>query len=159
MPTIHYPYLGCFLQNSPREIIVLGESRIVGNQKHSCEIVEGHKIRYIINMLGCQRGKQMYREGQVWTDKHIKYQCMEDSTAKALGCIDDSGLFVDLGRDVLMDSIVHRCYRVENNIYYHRFHCDQSKSLQECLNSAPLLTRRLARSPDNRHLTKIFYTI
>ncbi|KAI1725314.1 hypothetical protein DdX_01970 [Ditylenchus destructor] len=137
---------GCYVQNSPNEVIVLGESRIIGNHKHSCEVVEGHKIRYIINMLGCQKGNQMYREGQTWTDKHIKYQCMEDSTTRALGCNDDNGLFVDLGRDVLMDGIVHRCYRVDSTIYYHRFQCDQSKSLQECLSSAPQPRRRLARS-------------
>ena len=70
--------------------------------------------------LGCKKGDQIYSEGQVWTEKHIRYQCSETSVIKVLGCIDEGGLFIELGRDVLIDGIVHRCYRINNTTFYHR---------------------------------------
>ncbi|KAI6188871.1 hypothetical protein M3Y98_00401000 [Aphelenchoides besseyi] len=127
---------GCFVQNRTDEFIMLGESRIIGNHKHNCELMEKGKIRYTVNMLGCHKEDNVFTEGQIWTDKHIRYQCTESGNPKVLGCTDETGLFIDLGRDILMDGIVHRCYRINNTTFYHRFHCN-SPSLNECINAAP----------------------
>jgi len=36
--------------NSTKEaVILLGESRIISDRRHSCELTENGKIRYIIN--------------------------------------------------------------------------------------------------------------
>ncbi|PIO63350.1 hypothetical protein TELCIR_15050, partial [Teladorsagia circumcincta] len=34
-------------------------------------------------------------------------------------CVDD-GLFLDLGRDLLMNGMVHRCYQVGMTTFYHK---------------------------------------
>lgn len=53
------------------------------------------------------------------------------------GCVDDNGLFVELGRDVLMRNIVHRCYRVDKTTVYHRFACVR-RTLAECILTPPV---------------------
>uniref|UniRef100_A0A915D277 Abnormal cell migration protein 18-like fibronectin type I domain-containing protein n=1 Tax=Ditylenchus dipsaci TaxID=166011 RepID=A0A915D277_9BILA len=100
-----------------------------------CELMDNGKIRYTINLLGCRKGNEMYGEGQIWTDKHIRYQCSNQGTTRRI--------FVDLGRDVLMSGIVHRCYKLNNTTFYHRFACDEGKSLQECVNESSILPKEL----------------
>ncbi|KAI6171406.1 hypothetical protein M3Y97_01041000 [Aphelenchoides bicaudatus] len=111
---------GCFIQNQTTEVIMLGESRIIGNHKHSCELLDGGKIRYTVNLLGCRKEDKMYSEGEIWTEKHIRYQCADTGNPVVLGCVDESGLFIDLGRDILTQDIVHRCYRINSTTFYHR---------------------------------------
>ncbi|KAH7731661.1 Protein Y37D8A.3 [Aphelenchoides avenae] len=134
---------GCFVQNRTDDVIMLGESRIIGNYKHNCEVMDKGKIRYTVHLVGCRKGEDVYHEGQIWTDKHIRYQCLNGAAA-VLGCIDDGGLFIDLGRDVLMQGIIHRCYKINNVSFYHRFNCE-GKSLQECVNAAPVPKRRTSK--------------
>lgn len=76
----------------------------------------------------------MFGRGQIWTDSHIRYQCTSEGTTKVLGnsntklfnfifnlgCIDDDDLFIDLGRDILLQGIVHRCYKINTTTFYHR---------------------------------------
>lgn len=115
---------GCYVQNSTSEVIPLGgniffyynsssifilysfkiknffnlESRIINNQKHSCESLDGGKIRYMIHcklyyfltlnlilVLGCRKDNNVFGRGQVWTDAHIRYQCTNEGTTKVLG--------------------------------------------------------------------------
>lgn len=81
---------------------MLGESRIIGNHKHSCELLDGGKIRYTVNreyglrilkvpsslsnlVIGCRKEDQVYNEGEVWTEKHIRYQCTDTGNPKVLG--------------------------------------------------------------------------
>uniref|UniRef100_A0A914H1C0 Abnormal cell migration protein 18-like fibronectin type I domain-containing protein n=1 Tax=Globodera rostochiensis TaxID=31243 RepID=A0A914H1C0_GLORO len=130
--------LGCFLLNSTEDAILLGESRLIGTKRHSCEITESGKIRYVIRILGCQGqngSEEDLKPGQTWVDKHIRYYCTEEGEKKVLGCVDDGGLFIELGHDVMMGGTVHRCYKFQNVTYYHRFHCDKDRSLAECISS------------------------
>lgn len=53
------------------------------------------------------------------------------------GCVDDDGLFVELGKDILMRNIVHRCYRVAKTTVYHRFAC-AGQTLAECVSTRPV---------------------
>uniref|UniRef100_A0AC35EZF8 Uncharacterized protein n=1 Tax=Panagrolaimus sp. PS1159 TaxID=55785 RepID=A0AC35EZF8_9BILA len=138
---------GCYIQNRESDIVLLGESMIIGRQKHSCEVMPYGKIRYTVNALGCKKGEEIYSEGQIWTDKHIRYQCVESGVTRVLGCIDDGGLFIELGRDLLMQGVVHRCYKVNNTTFYHRFQCAE-RSLHDCLVNAP--TPRRVRNVYNR---------
>uniref|UniRef100_A0A914C4U4 Abnormal cell migration protein 18-like fibronectin type I domain-containing protein n=1 Tax=Acrobeloides nanus TaxID=290746 RepID=A0A914C4U4_9BILA len=138
---------GCYLKNRTTDVIRLGESVVIGQHRHTCEILAKGKVRYTVNVLGCRRDQEVYSEGQIWTDKHIRYQCTETGTTKVLGCIDDGGLFIDLGRDILIQGVVHRCYRINNTTFYHRFNCE-NKSLHECVNNAP--TPKRVRSLMNR---------
>uniref|UniRef100_A0A914YI72 Abnormal cell migration protein 18-like fibronectin type I domain-containing protein n=1 Tax=Panagrolaimus superbus TaxID=310955 RepID=A0A914YI72_9BILA len=140
---------GCYIQNRESDIVLLGESIIIGKQKHSCEVMPYGKIRYTINALGCRKGEEIYSEGQIWTDKHIRYQCVESGVTRVLGCIDEGGLFIELGRDLLMQGIVHRCYKVNNTTFYHRFQCEE-RSLHDCLINAP--TPRRVRNIYNRKI-------
>uniref|UniRef100_A0A1I7Z5E1 Abnormal cell migration protein 18-like fibronectin type I domain-containing protein n=1 Tax=Steinernema glaseri TaxID=37863 RepID=A0A1I7Z5E1_9BILA len=71
-------------------------------------------------LIGCRKEDEIFNEGQIWTDKHIRYQCLGEGALKVLGCIDDGGLFIDLGRDILMNGVVHRCYRINHTTFYHR---------------------------------------
>uniref|UniRef100_A0A183C9Q2 ZP domain-containing protein n=1 Tax=Globodera pallida TaxID=36090 RepID=A0A183C9Q2_GLOPA len=130
--------LGCFLLNSTEDAILLGESRLIGTKRHSCEITESGKIRYVIRILGCQGqngSEEDLKPGQTWVDKHIRYHCTEEGEKKVLGCVDDGGLFIELGHDIMMGGTVHRCYKFQNVTYYHRFHCDKERSLAECISS------------------------
>ncbi|CAD5221979.1 unnamed protein product [Bursaphelenchus xylophilus] len=128
---------GCYVQNRTDDVIFLGESRIIGKHKHNCELMDGGKIRYTINLLGCRKGDEVYSEGQIWTEKHVRYQCGDQGQTKVIGCSDDENeLFVELGRDVLMNGVVHRCYKINNTTFYHRFECPDM-SLQECVENAP----------------------
>lgn len=42
-------FLGCYIQNSGTDVISLGSSKIINNNKHNCELLDGGKIRYTIN--------------------------------------------------------------------------------------------------------------
>ncbi|KAF7637033.1 hypothetical protein Mgra_00003422 [Meloidogyne graminicola] len=137
--------LGCFILNSTNDaVILLGETRIVGDRRHSCELTENGKIRYIINCCRNSNGTIEYKPGHVWTEKHIRYQCNREGIVKVLGCV-DGGLFIELGHDVLMGGTVHRCYRVNNTTIYHRFQCDKNFSLTECVHANFLPTEELRR--------------
>ncbi|KAE9554793.1 hypothetical protein FO519_001990 [Halicephalobus sp. NKZ332] len=144
---------GCYIQNKNEELLLLGQSVIMGKEKHSCEYMENGKIRYTVHALGCKKGDEIYNEGQVWTEKHIRYQCSETGVTRVLGCIDEGGLFIELGRDILVDGIVHRCYRINNTTFYHRFHCED-KSLPECIRTAP--TPRRVRDLSSRLILRYF---
>uniref|UniRef100_A0A7E4VA34 Beta_helix domain-containing protein n=1 Tax=Panagrellus redivivus TaxID=6233 RepID=A0A7E4VA34_PANRE len=133
---------GCYLQNRD-DLILLGQSVIIGRQKHTCEVMNQGRIRYVVNALGCKKGDEIYGEGQIWTEKHIRYQCTESGLVNVLGCIDEGGLFIELGRDILLNGIVHRCHRINNTTFYHRFQCEDM-TLQQCISSAP--TPRRVRS-------------
>nr|CAD2190561.1 unnamed protein product [Meloidogyne enterolobii] len=60
---------------------------------------------------------------------------------KVLGCVDGNGLFIELGHDVLMGGTVHRCYRIKNTTFYHRFQCQKDFSLTECVHANFLPTQ------------------
>ncbi|KAK6035382.1 hypothetical protein COOONC_27113, partial [Cooperia oncophora] len=72
----------------------------------------------IIEVIGCVRDGQQYNIAQVFTDRHVRYQCKNDGSLDVLGCVDE-GLFLDLGRDLLMNGMVHRCYQVGMTTFYH----------------------------------------
>uniref|UniRef100_A0A914LVD0 Abnormal cell migration protein 18-like fibronectin type I domain-containing protein n=2 Tax=Meloidogyne TaxID=189290 RepID=A0A914LVD0_MELIC len=124
-------------------VILLGESRIISDRRHSCELTENGKIRYVINFIGCfnSNGSAEYKPGQIWTEKHIRYQCSREGMTKVLGCVDGNGLFIELGHDVLMGGTVHRCYRIKNTTFYHRFQCQKDFSLTECVHANFLPTQ------------------
>ncbi|VDN53882.1 unnamed protein product [Dracunculus medinensis] len=82
------------------------------------------------NVVGCKKGSNYFNEGQIWTEKHVRYQCVSDGVLKVLGCVDDGG-FIELGKDVLVNGVVHRCYRIGSVTYYHRFRCD-AQTLAQC---------------------------
>ncbi|RCN51542.1 hypothetical protein ANCCAN_02208 [Ancylostoma caninum] len=109
---------GCYLQNSG-DYLLAGESRIVGRQRHECEVLGDGRVRYQVKVIGCVREGQHYNIAQVFTDKHVRYQCKNDGSLDVLGCVDD-GLFLDLGRDLLMNGMVHRCYQVDTTTFYHK---------------------------------------
>ncbi|TKR75923.1 hypothetical protein L596_017144 [Steinernema carpocapsae] len=132
---------GCYAQNASDIVIPLGQIQVIGNYRHNCEILERGRVRYAVNLIGCRKGNEIFNEGQIWTDKHIRYQCLGDGALKVLGCIDDGGFFIDLGRDILMNGVVHRCYRINHTTFYHRFHCEAG-TLHECVNSAAAATAR-----------------
>lgn len=93
------------MQNRTDEFIILGQSRVIDNHKHSCDVEDG-KIRYTVNrtseqkelissicclVIGCHRGDEAFIEGQIWTDKHIRYQCTDSGNPRVLGtCIEFS---------------------------------------------------------------------
>ncbi|VDM42414.1 unnamed protein product [Toxocara canis] len=126
---------GCYLHNTD-ETISLGSVRVIGHYRHSCELISEGRVRYTVNLVGCKKDDEFFNEGQVWTEKHIRYQCTSDGTLRVLGCVDEGGLFIELGRDVLMGGVVHRCYRIDKTTFYHRFHCD-AHSLAECVAATP----------------------
>ncbi|CAB3402383.1 unnamed protein product [Caenorhabditis bovis] len=129
---------GCYMQNSFGQVLQAGESRIENGKRHECEIIAPGKVRYVVKMLGCTHEGQQYSTGQMWTHQHIRYQCKNDGNLSVLGCVDD-GLFMELGRDLLMNGIAHRCYQVGSTTFYHKFGCDRS-SLSECV--AEMMHRR-----------------
>ncbi|VDM57290.1 unnamed protein product [Angiostrongylus costaricensis] len=92
---------GCYLQNSI-DYLMTGESRIIGRERHECEILGDGKVRYQVKVIGCVWEGEHYSIGQVFTDKHVRYQCNNDGSLDVLGCVDD-GVFLDLGRDLLMN--------------------------------------------------------
>ncbi|ETN84543.1 hypothetical protein NECAME_17113 [Necator americanus] len=134
---------GCYLQNSA-EYLMAGESRIVGRQRHECEVLSDGRVRYQVKVIGCVREGQHYNIAQVFTDKHVRYQCKNDGSLDVLGCVDE-GLFLDLGRDLLMNGMVHRCYQVDTTTFYHKFNCEYGRSLSECIasSSSGMRARRL----------------
>uniref|UniRef100_A0A158PAC8 Beta_helix domain-containing protein n=1 Tax=Angiostrongylus cantonensis TaxID=6313 RepID=A0A158PAC8_ANGCA len=109
---------GCYLQNSI-DYLMTGESRIIGRERHECEMLGDGKVRYQVKVIGCVWEGEHYSIGQVFTDKHVRYQCKNDGSLDVLGCVDD-GVFLDLGRDLLMNGMVHRCYRVGTTTIYHK---------------------------------------
>ncbi|CAJ0943042.1 unnamed protein product, partial [Mesorhabditis belari] len=121
---------GCYLQNSVYDTLQVGESRIVGHYRHECEQIASGKVRYTVKVIGCVREDEVYNINQVFTDRHVRYQCMQDGTLQVLGCV-DNGLFVELGRDLLLDGLLHRCYKVDRTTFYHKFPCDGP--LAECI--------------------------
>lgn len=38
-----------------------------------------------ILVIGCKKDDEFFNEGQIWTEKHIRYQCTSDGTLKVLG--------------------------------------------------------------------------
>ncbi|UMM21468.1 hypothetical protein L5515_003139 [Caenorhabditis briggsae] len=125
---------GCYMQNSFNDLLMSGESRIENGKRHECEIIGPGKVRYVVKMLGCNHEGQQYSTGQMWTHQHVRYQCKNDGTLLVLGCIDE-GLFIELGRDLLMEGMVHRCYQVNTTVFYHKFACERS-SLAECVSQS-----------------------
>ncbi|EPB79608.1 hypothetical protein ANCCEY_01304 [Ancylostoma ceylanicum] len=75
---------GCYLQNSG-DYLVAGESRIVGRQRHECEVLGDGRVRYQVKVIGCVREGQHYNIAQVFTDKHVRYQCKNDGSLDVLG--------------------------------------------------------------------------
>uniref|UniRef100_A0A8R1DHW8 Abnormal cell migration protein 18-like fibronectin type I domain-containing protein n=1 Tax=Caenorhabditis japonica TaxID=281687 RepID=A0A8R1DHW8_CAEJA len=122
---------GCYMQNSFNDVLMGGESRIENGKRHECEIIGPGKVRYVVKMLGCMHEGQQYSTGQMWTHQHVRYQCKNDGTLLVLGCIDE-GLFIELGRDLLMNGMAHRCYQVDTTVFYHKFACERS-SLSQCV--------------------------
>ena len=84
-------------------------------------------------MLGCRNETSEFKPGAQWVEKHIRYECSPEGVAKVLGkyntsqlcnppgCVDEAGLFIELGHDILMGGTVHRCYKVQQTTYYHRY--------------------------------------
>ncbi|VDN41554.1 unnamed protein product [Gongylonema pulchrum] len=92
----------------------------------------------LIAVVGCKKDNEFYNEGQIWTTEHIRYQCTVEGIIRVLGCVDENGLFVELGRDIMMHGIVHRCYRIDKTTVYHRYECNR-RTLAECILNAPTL--------------------
>ncbi|PAV81899.1 hypothetical protein WR25_17313 [Diploscapter pachys] len=137
---------GCYLQSSLNTILMPGESRIVDGKRHECQDLGPGKVRYTVKMLGCVRDGQQFGIGQLWTDKHVRYRCQNDGTLEVLGCVDDD-MYIDLGRDLLISGMVHRCYQVDNTTFYHKFACDEGRTLAECIaHSIAMKARRFHRS-------------
>ncbi|CAI2349490.1 unnamed protein product [Caenorhabditis sp. 36 PRJEB53466] len=137
---------GCYMQNSFNDLLMAGESRIENGKRHECEIIGPGKVRYVVKMLGCMHEGQQYSTGQMWTHQHVRYQCKNDGTLLVLGCIDED-LFIELGRDLLMNGAAHRCYQVNTTVFYHKFACERS-SLAECVSQS--MQRRFRRHPEQR---------
>ncbi|KAK5977160.1 hypothetical protein GCK32_004624, partial [Trichostrongylus colubriformis] len=98
-----------------------------------------------LSVIGCVRDGQQYNIAQVFTDRHVRYQCKNDGSLDVLGCVDD-GIFLDLGRDLLMNGMVHRCYQVGMTTFYHKFNCEFGRSLAECIaSSSGMRARRIRR--------------
>ncbi|VDN89669.1 unnamed protein product [Brugia pahangi] len=127
---------GCYARNTDIAIPV-GTERIVEHYLHKCELLDQGRVRYTANLIGCKKDNEFFNEGQIWTSEHIRYQCTSYGIVRVLGCVDDNGLFVELGRDVLMRNIVHRCYRVDKTTVYHRFAC-VGRTLTECILTPPV---------------------
>ncbi|MFH4979577.1 hypothetical protein AB6A40_006286 [Gnathostoma spinigerum] len=79
---------GCYLQNTD-EWMNVNSTRVIGHYKHSCQLVGVGKVRYTINLDGCRKGNQFFNEGQIWTDRHIRYQCSNDGTLKVQGEVNE----------------------------------------------------------------------
>ncbi|KAL4002596.1 hypothetical protein ACH3XW_4105 [Acanthocheilonema viteae] len=127
---------GCYVRNTDITIAV-GTERIVDHYLHKCELLDQGRVRYTANLIGCKKDNEFFNEGQIWTSEHIRYQCTSYGIVRVLGCVDDDGLFVELGRDVLMRNIVHRCYRADKTTVYHRFAC-VGRTLAECILTPPV---------------------
>uniref|UniRef100_A0A915P117 Abnormal cell migration protein 18-like fibronectin type I domain-containing protein n=1 Tax=Meloidogyne floridensis TaxID=298350 RepID=A0A915P117_9BILA len=114
-------------------VIQIGRTFLKEGIRHRCE-VKGQTVTYEQKstcyengihydiVIGCfnSNGSAEYKPGQIWTEKHIRYQCSREGMTKVLGCVDGNGLFIELGHDVLMGGTVHRCYRIKNTTFYHR---------------------------------------
>ncbi|PIO59596.1 hypothetical protein TELCIR_18939, partial [Teladorsagia circumcincta] len=74
---------GCYLQNSG-EYLMAGESRIVNRQRHECEVLGDGRVRYQVKVIGCVRDGQQYNIAQVFTDRHVRYQCKNDGSLDVL---------------------------------------------------------------------------
>lgn len=133
------------------------------------------------------KGNKKYREGEIWTDQHVKYEC-SDGRGKVIGrhislfhhrqftvlpgitgCVDEDGMIIELGRDIRVQSVVHRCYKQNNTTFYHRsvlhtgfcyrelhcvclrFQCPPSKSIRECIDEEKVKGRG-TRSVKHRQL-------
>ncbi|KAF8359469.1 hypothetical protein PRIPAC_94464 [Pristionchus pacificus] len=123
---------GCYLQNEATGILAPGESRIVGKYRHECEKVAEGKVRYTVKVVGCVKDDRVFNVGQVFTDKHIRYQCQLDGTLNVMGCVDEGGMFIELGRDLLVNGMVHRCYKIDRTTFFHKFACDSDR-LDVCI--------------------------
>uniref|UniRef100_A0AC35TRL6 EH domain-containing protein n=1 Tax=Rhabditophanes sp. KR3021 TaxID=114890 RepID=A0AC35TRL6_9BILA len=129
---------GCYSKNeSPEFLLKLGESKRQKAMKHSCLAESDGKVRYTSVMVGCERDGEIYKEGDIFSDKHIRFMCNSDGSSKVLGCWDEENkVFVELGKDVLIKEIVYRCYRSDKTTFFQRYQC-KSKSFDECIKSAP----------------------
>uniref|UniRef100_A0A915PH74 Hsp70-interacting protein N-terminal domain-containing protein n=1 Tax=Setaria digitata TaxID=48799 RepID=A0A915PH74_9BILA len=125
---------GCYARNTDITIPV-GTERILDHYLHKCELLDQGRVRYTANQLavvGCKKDNEFFNEGQIWTSEHIRYQCTSYGIVRVLGCVDDNGLFIELGRDILMRGVVHRCYRVDKTTVYHRYAC-VGQTLAQCI--------------------------
>uniref|UniRef100_A0A0N4Z248 Sushi domain-containing protein n=1 Tax=Parastrongyloides trichosuri TaxID=131310 RepID=A0A0N4Z248_PARTI len=134
---------GCYTRNEVPEILLsIGETRKIGSKKFSCLKENSGKIRYSSQVIGCERDGVVFNEGEIFQNQQIKYRCNADGTSTALGCIDmDSKVFVEVGKDIMINDIAYRCYRVGKTTFFQRFHC-QNKSFEECLVAASKAGRR-----------------
>ncbi|MCP9259334.1 hypothetical protein DINM_002287 [Dirofilaria immitis] len=150
------PVMRCYARNTDITIPI-GTERILDHYLHKCELLDRGRVRYTANciipsfyrrnhrgcfdfnftVIGCKKDNEFFNEGQIWTSEHIRYQCTSHGIVRVLGCVDDNGLFVELGRDILMHNIVHRCYRIDKTTVYHRFAC-VGRTLVECILTPPL---------------------
>ncbi|CAI4227938.1 unnamed protein product [Auanema sp. JU1783] len=131
---------GCYMQNTFDNFLMSGETRIVGQHRHECQRMSDGRVRYTVKVIGCTHQNQHFNIGQIWTESHIRYKCQDDGTLNVLGCVDDL-MYVDLGRDMLINGFVHRCYQVDNTAFYHKFACPDGNSLQDCIAANPAMAR------------------
>ncbi|VDN04946.1 unnamed protein product [Thelazia callipaeda] len=127
---------GCYARNTDITIPV-GSQRVIDHYLHKCEMLEQGRVRYTAHLNGCKQDNKFFNENQIWKSGHIRYQCTSDGIVRVLGCVDDNGLFVELGRDILIYNVVYRCYRVDRTTVYHRFEC-VGRTLAECILMAPM---------------------
>ncbi|VDO25133.1 unnamed protein product [Onchocerca flexuosa] len=127
---------GCYARNTDITIPI-GTERILDHYLHKCELLDQGRVRYTANLIGCKKDNEFFNEGQIWTTEHIRYQCTSYGIVRVLGCVDDNGLFIELGRDILIRNIVHRCYRIDKTTVYHRFAC-AGRTIAECILTSPL---------------------
>uniref|UniRef100_A0A0K0DVB3 CFHR3 n=1 Tax=Strongyloides stercoralis TaxID=6248 RepID=A0A0K0DVB3_STRER len=134
---------GCYTRNEVPEILLqVGETRKVESKKFSCVKEDSGKIRYSSQTIGCDRDGVIFNEGEVFQNQQIKYRCNADGTSTALGCVDsESKVFVEIGKDIMINDVIYRCYRNGKTTFFQRFHC-QGKSFENCLNSATKASRR-----------------
>ncbi|VDK62099.1 unnamed protein product [Onchocerca ochengi] len=127
---------GCYARNTDITIPI-GTERILDHHLHKCELLDQGRVRYTANLIGCKKDNEFFNEGQIWTSEHIRYQCTSYGIVRVLGCVDDNGLFIELGRDILIRNIVHRCYRIDKTTVYHRFAC-AGRTIAECILTLPV---------------------
>jgi hypothetical protein len=126
-----YSLQGCYYyaDNGDLKELAIGESAVEGVMKHSCEYLDGSsssRVIYLMNAVACKKNGVVHQENETWVEGNLGFKCLSNGQYIITGCVTPTGKNIDVGKDLIEDNFVHRCYRIGAVTYYHGYVCGVS---------------------------------
>jgi len=127
-----YSIRGCYYNDLDGNEVSLdvGQTKDEDIYRHYCEAVPASscngcrdKVRYRVQAVKCKQGTKIYAEGETWTGKNLKYLCKTNGAVRIINCVTNNGTEIGIDQAVVIDNILHKCYRIGNTVYYQANSC------------------------------------